>query len=238
MTKRKRESKPPKLATTRFDDPLGQRLRWHFSSEASDSGVRSSHGPLTDMALAGPPTGGARRAPDAHINDKWSDRMNAHRRIHAALAQLSQEHRDVLAAAYGEEPPPREVGLRFSGLGGCARAVLVSKVALALFVTDGDQRRAKNVDPESLRAMQTGGVGEWLRSPEPTEKESKPKYKAITDAIAVDASALLDAARLEFIRHYGDVQREAHKVRITALRRTAAELVEPLRLTRRTSLAC
>ena len=233
--KKPAQAKPEKIADTRFDDELGKKLRWHFTSSASDSGYRSSFGPMTDMALSGPPTGGgARRAPDAHVNDRWSKVMNAHRRIHEALKQLTPEHRDALTYAYGEERFPMEAYAKFPALGLCAGAVMLSAIAKAAFAHEVEQRRTngqpcvRNGKPITLVEFASLGVGEWLRTGAPTSVKAEAVAETMTR---------LDAARKAFVALHGGIREEAKQMRKAALRR-AAEPIARFELRKRTELAC
>jgi hypothetical protein len=213
--KKKAPAKPTPLPTTRFDDALGEKLRWHFACEASNNGVRSSFAPLVAMVQTGPPPkGGMRGSADERMTDARSNRINAHRRIRSALAQLSPEHRDALNAAYGEERFTVETYHRFRDLGACAPVVLLSVGAKAAF---GLAKKGTDA-----------GLGEWLRNAAPT---------SVVAAAIAEATHLLDAARAAFVELHGDIKREAHAIRKAALRRVQVA-VEPIEWRRRTSLAC
>jgi hypothetical protein len=110
----------------------GWRLRHHFATEEADARFRSLHGPLIDMALVRP-SGGARRAPDANIDDRLLDRMQEHRRVRQALATLSVRHQRALWLAYGPHAWPSEVEARFAQLGQCCGVVLLSDMAKRAF---------------------------------------------------------------------------------------------------------
>ena len=208
----KKKSPAHTIAKTQFDDQIGQDLAWHFGSIEADAGLRSSQGPLVDMALSGPPTGGGRRSGDAHVTDHWHRRNGKHHRIHAAMAQLSPAHQRVLEQAYSEERAPVEVCAKFSALGRCAGVVLVVREAHAAFEQRGTGQTC---------------LGEWLRG----------KVPASTIVVISDAAVkLLQEARHAFQMALGTVRSEAAKIRQTSIARAPMPLPEPIPLPRRMSI--
>jgi hypothetical protein len=216
----------PKIAKTQFDDKLGEKLRWHFGSVEADASLRSSQGPLVDMALSGPPTGGT-GARDANMakGDTWHSRNDAHRRIHHALTSLLPEHQRALERAYGEERFALEAYAQFPSLGACAGVVLLSSRAKAAFDREVEQRRAKGQAKSNVRAFVARGVGEWLRGPASSEARKMASDEGVK---------LLSDARAAFSVAYDKGKEAAAKIRKTAIAR--APLPAPLELPRRTSL--
>lgn len=86
---------------------LADRLRVYFAQDGALTGVRSVHGPLVDMALAGVGTGS--RVQERGIYDgRFGFRLDRsavseHRAMRDALNALSMSHRDTLTAAYGNQ---------------------------------------------------------------------------------------------------------------------------------------
>ncbi len=91
-------------------------LREHYASEASDSGLRSSHGPIVDMAASGIQMSG-RASYEGAISDRRHGRhastASKHRRIRHALEAVQDREgiaaetlRTVLYAAYRPDPRP------------------------------------------------------------------------------------------------------------------------------------
>lgn len=218
--KQKRITKIPK---TKFDDATGEKLREHFGTDAFNANLRSSHGPLVEMALAGPPTGGAKRAADAHVTDTSLFHQGRHRQIHAVLRTLSTAHQVALWLAYGPERYTLEVYARFPTLGACAGVVLVSGKAREAFDAEWYARAAKGHDEAKLDAFVRRGLGEWLRS----------APKAVVESVVSDAAQLLTEARQAYILASKDA---ADERRVVQARRLAKEREAPLELQRRTAL--
>lgn len=94
-----------------------ERLRSYFAQDGALTGLRSVHGPLVDMALAG--VGAGSREQERGVNGvRFSEYrrpspkalavlhaglVGQHREIHGAFLALEEEYRDVLAAAYGNQ---------------------------------------------------------------------------------------------------------------------------------------
>jgi hypothetical protein len=140
-----------------FDDALGWRLRHHFATEEADARFRSLHGPLIDMAIVRP-SGGARRAPDANIDDRLIDRMQEHRRVRQALATLYVTHQRALWLAYGPHAWPSEVEARFAPLGQCCGVVLLWETAKRAFNAEMKKKRgyASNAKRTTATAHRVG----------------------------------------------------------------------------------
>lgn len=211
MAKQVKKKAPPAatIAKTQFDDQVGLDLAWHFGSIEADAGLRSSQGPLVDMALSGPPTGGARRSGDAHVTDSWHRKNSKHHRIHTAMAMLSTHHRRVLEQAYTDERFPAEVYSRFPALGRCAGLVLVvqeARLAFARCSTGADE------------------LGEWLRGKVPSST-----LTTISDA----SVKLLQEARAAYLVAVGSVRVESAKIRKASIARAPMVRPEPVGLPRR-----
>ena len=78
-------------------------LRWLFGQAAHDMGVRSSYGPLVDMALAGIQQSGGRAngAEERAVADRQLAASGKHRCILTRLGHLTQTQHAVLEALYG-----------------------------------------------------------------------------------------------------------------------------------------
>jgi hypothetical protein len=212
-----------KIPKTPFDDGLGESLREHFGTDGFNANLRSSHGPLVQMALAGPPTGGARQSADAHVTDKRLYHQGKERRIAAVLRSLKPIHGVALWLAYGPERWALEVYTKFPALGACAGVVLVCPEGQRAFELEWHARAAKGHDAAKLDVFVRRGLGEWLRG----------APKAITDAVAASAAELLREARAAYSAA-SKSKRLSDKASKELVGRKAR--MEPLELRRRTTL--
>jgi hypothetical protein len=77
-------------------------LAWYFGEAAAAMGVRSSHGPLVDMAMSGIQGGGRTNGVEARaVEDRSLDAAGRQRCITARLGHLTGAQRDVLEALHG-----------------------------------------------------------------------------------------------------------------------------------------
>lgn len=192
----KREKKPPKHPEAalykqlrqRAQDAIEFKLREHFETEAANAGFSSSFGPLTDMALAGPGTMGA-RDPDARLaRDARLDRIRHDRAIDTALRAIPASAR-VLRAAYGDERLPAEV-YGADLYGPWAGVALLTEAAERGYGADTGKKRPQ--------------LGEWLRS---------ARSKAHRPAIRQEADTMLREARACFQVAYDAAREELKAMR-------------------------
>lgn len=185
-------------------------LTWLFCQAEGEMGLRSSHGPLVDLALSGVSSGGSTHP--LALSDKRLHSASEERRLRSRVSSLCNRYRLALWLAYGPQPWPREVrGTKAYGpwpgvLLLCpraqraferalaARAARVPARALALEAPElarrdvQDQHCHRDASLDAVDALARRGLGEWLRSPTTLADQ------ALLEQLRVDALALVTEA--------------------------------------------
>jgi hypothetical protein len=186
-------------------------LTWLFCEAEGDLGLRSSHGPLVDLALSGVSQGGSSHA--LSLSEKRLQAATDERRLRSRISTISPRHQLALWLAYGPQPWPREVrGAKAYGpwpgvLLLCPRArraferALAAKTArvpprspdplVALFARkDGLLLSGplRDTSFDAVESLARRGLGEWLRSP------TTLADKTLLDQLRADARELVAEA--------------------------------------------
>lgn len=175
-------------------------LRWFYGQAAHDMGVRSSHGPLVDMALAGvQQSGGRANGAETHMlrtvvyfeekqeGDKKKlrpDPVGKQRCILARLGHLTQTQHAVLEALYG--------------LGGWARAPELAQVRATIQTALGDLVNVAPMTPHARAHAERRAAHPAPRPKDrPSQRGKAPKLTPSEAARALlrDDPALEGSAR-------------------------------------------
>jgi hypothetical protein len=158
-------------------------LAWFFGEAASAMGVRSSHGPLVDMAMSGIQGGGRSNGVEARAVEARSlDAAGLHRCVTARLAHLTGTQRSILEALYG--------------LGGWTLAPELAQIRATLQAALGE---LVNVAPLTVAARQHAARRQAHPPAPRKDRPSQPKRsvtpaQAARDLLAADV-ALAGSAR-------------------------------------------
>lgn len=161
-------------------------LRWFYGQAAHDMGVRSSHGPLVDMALAGIQQSGGRAngAEERAVADRQLAASGKHRCILARLGHLTQTQHAVLEALYG--------------LGGWARAPELAQVRATIQTALGDLVNVAPMTPHAKAHAERRAAHPAPRPKDrPSQRGKAPKLTPSEAARALlrDDPALEGSAR-------------------------------------------
>lgn len=185
-------------------------LREHYASEAADAGLRSSWGPMVEMAKSGLLPGG-RSTYEGAITARrhgWGGREKGetkneatgaailHRRARAALHAMKPRSRpstvlrDALYLAYGPEAWPAVVEGAY-GASGAPAVVLLTRAAARGFAKALERAGARRA------RLEANGIGEWLRSVAAREDA------AFVAVVCTEAKGLLSDALDSFAEAWG-----------------------------------
>lgn len=179
----------------------GEALRRHFATEAADAGLRSQHGALVDMALAGIQTTG-RSSYEGGVNDRRfgrDGRTRFHLQIRHRLSAMagsdtatSESLRAVLYAAYGPigRPWHPQVKQALQELGEEMGVALITPRVLAGL--DAGERASTPPARAKARGDRPSGVVIWL------PRLGTATDKAIFRTVIDQARAMLSAAQASY----------------------------------------